>query len=250
MTVDGSPETDWHEIADDTAGLLLRKIVVGPLHTNCYAVTALDTRQTFLVDPGAEAATVLDAVRDLDVRMIVLTHSHFDHVDAVAEVADARGLPVAAHPADAPVWPRELEHLRTHGHFDAGRATADLLASGCSLCPAPNRPLWDGRVDLLLRDHGTLALDGLICRIVHTPGHTPGGVCIGVGGHLLTGDTVFPGGPGLTGWPLSDFPTIIASIRERLFTLPESTFLHPGHGPSTTIGAEKPCLDDWAARGW
>jgi glyoxylase-like metal-dependent hydrolase (beta-lactamase superfamily II) len=249
MTVGRDLETDWLEIVDDATGVLLRKIVVGPLRTNCYAVTALATRQTFLVDPGAEAATILDAVRDLDVRMIVLTHSHFDHVDAVVEVADARGLPVAAHPADAPVWPHELDHLRTHGHFDAGQATAELLACG-SLCPAPGRPLWDGRVDLLLRDEGSLALDGLRCRILHTPGHTPGGVCIRVGGHVLTGDTVFPGGPGLTGWPLSDFPTIIASIRERLFTLPESTLLHPGHGRSTSVAAEKPSLDEWAARGW
>jgi glyoxylase-like metal-dependent hydrolase (beta-lactamase superfamily II) len=241
---------EWDEIVDEAAGVLLRRIVVGPLATNCYVVTSLASRQTLLVDPGADAQTLLDVVRDLDVRMIVLTHTHFDHVEAVAEVADDLGLPIAAHPDDAPVWPRELEHLRQHGHFDAGTATADLLASGCPLCPEPGRMAWDGRVDLLLRDHSTITLDGLDCHVLHTPGHTPGGICIRLKGHLLTGDTVFPGGPGLTGWPLSDFSTIIASIREKLFVLPAATLVHPGHGHSTTIGTEQPCLDAWIERGW
>jgi hydroxyacylglutathione hydrolase len=148
------------------------------------------------------------------------------------------------------VWPGELAHLRQHGHFDAGTATTDLLAAGCSLCPTPGHVLWDGQVDLLLRDNGTLPLEGLDCRALLTPGHTPGGICLRIGDHVLTGDTLFPGGPGLTGWPLSDFDTVIASIRDRLFTLPDATLVHPGHGRSTSIGAERPSLKEWIARGW
>ena len=100
-----------------------------------------------LIDPGAEAGTILDGVSDMNVSMIVLTHAHFDHVEALTEVADSLGAPIAAHPADAPVWPRELQHLRIHGHFNAGTATADLLASGCRRCLQPGTAEWDGRVD-------------------------------------------------------------------------------------------------------
>jgi glyoxylase-like metal-dependent hydrolase (beta-lactamase superfamily II) len=86
--------------------------------------------------------------------------------------------------------------------------------------------------------------------VVHTPGHTPGGISLLAGRHVLTGDTLFPGGPGLTGWPLSDFATIIDSIRDGLFALPDDTVVLPGHGRSTTIGTERPHLDDWIARNW
>jgi hydroxyacylglutathione hydrolase len=240
----------WTEIAEPRSDLLLRRIVVGPLSTNCYLVGSQTTGRGVLIDPGAEAATILDAVADMDISMIVLTHAHFDHVEALAEVASSLGARIAAHPADAPVWPHELQHLRTHGHFDAGTATADLLASGCPLCPAPGALEWDGRVDRVFCDGETIAVGGSTCRILHTPGHTPGGLSVLVEGHVLTGDTLFPGGPGLTGWPLSDFPTIIASVRDRLFSLPDATLVHPGHGPSTDVGSQRPLLPLWVERGW
>jgi hydroxyacylglutathione hydrolase len=85
---------------------------------------------------------------------------------------------------------------------------------------------------------------------VHTPGHTPGGISLTVGSHVLTGDTLFPGGPGLTGWPLSDFPTVIGSIEHHLFSLPDHTIVHPGRGTTTTIGNERPKLPEWIERGW
>ena len=84
----------------------------------------------------------------------------------------------------------------------------------------------------------------------HTPGHTPGGVSLVLPGHVLTGDTLFPGGPGLTGWPFSDFPTIVSAIDRQLFTLPPATVVHPGHGHDTTIAAESPQLEEWVRRGW
>jgi glyoxylase-like metal-dependent hydrolase (beta-lactamase superfamily II) len=228
----------------------LRRVVVGGLQTNCYLVHATDSRRALLVDPGAEPDRILDACRDLDVAMIVLTHTHWDHVEAVADVRAALGAPVAAHPADQPVWPHEVDHLHRVGHWDAGTATSERLAAGHSLRPDIDTQLWDGHVDLALH-HGTrLELGPLTATVLHTPGHTPGGISIALPGHVLTGDTLFPGGPGLTGWPFSDFPTIIDAVRHELLTLPAQTVVHPGHGRNTTIGAETPHLAEWIQRGW
>jgi len=240
---------------DAVPEVVLRRIVVGPLETNCWAVHASGCPEALLVDPGDEPERVLDAVADLHVTGILLTHAHFDHVLAVREVAAALAAPVLAHVGDAPVWPHELATLARDAHFDAGTATADLLATGHPLRPAPGRPLWDGRVDRYVGDGDLLCVGPVPARAWHTPGHTPGGLSLvlpgvaGRPGHVLTGDTLFPGGPGLTGWPLSDFPTILASVG-RLLALPADTVVHPGHGPDTTFAAERPCLSGWAARGW
>lgn len=229
---------------------MLRRVVVGPLRTNCWVVHARGSNEALLVDPGDEPARVLDAVAGLQVVAIVLTHAHFDHVLAVPEVARALDAPVLAHAADAPVWPHELATLRREGRFDAGTATAALLAAGHPL--RPDGPLWDGHVDRLVGDGEVLPVGPLRVTLWHTPGHTPGGLSLlvpGRPGHLLTGDTLFPGGPGLTGWPLSDFPTIMTSAR-RLLDLPADTVVRPGHGPGTTVGTERPALASWVARGW
>jgi hydroxyacylglutathione hydrolase len=234
--------------------VVVRRIVVGPLETNCWVVHADDSAQALLVDPGDEPERILAAVAELEVTAIVLSHAHFDHVLAVREVAQTVGAPVLAHSDDAPVWPHELDVLARNGSFDAGTATADLLAAGHPLRPDPRVAIWDGRVDRHVGDRDVLPVGPLRVQVLHTPGHTPGGISLvlpgGAGpGHVLTGDTLFPGGPGLTGWPLSDFPTILSSVR-RLLDLPADTVVHPGHGPDTTVAAERPALASWAARGW
>lgn len=221
----------------------LRRIVVGPLATNCWVVHPAGDRRALVVDPGDEPDRVRAAVADLDVLAVVLTHAHWDHVLAVP----ALGAPVLAHPDDAAVWPHELATLDQLGHWDAGTATTDLLAGGHPL--RPTAPPWDGQLDGNLVDGQVIALGALTVEVLHTPGHTPGGLSLHVDGHLLSGDTLFPGGPGLTGWPLSDFPTIMGSVR-RLAALPARTAVHPGHGASTTIGAERPHLHRWEQRGW
>ena len=247
-----------------TAGhdVVLHRVVVGALATNCWLVHAAGDRATLLVDPGDEPQRILDTVAHpsgrrgaldtgLDVVAIVLTHAHFDHVLAVPAVAEALGLPVLAHPADAPVWPGELDHLRRHGHWDAGTATADLLRSDASaLTPPPGWRPWDGITEPVT-DGDEIRLGSLTATLLHTPGHTPGGLSVVIGSHLLTGDTLFPGGPGLTGeqWPTSDFDTIMRSV-DRLMAWPDGTSVHPGHGPNTTIGAERPSVPSWRARGW
>jgi glyoxylase-like metal-dependent hydrolase (beta-lactamase superfamily II) len=168
----------------------------------------------------------------------------------VPELVDRLGVDVLAHCDDSPVWPDELDHLAAHGHFDAGTATNDLLLCGCALAPPVGSVAWDGHATP--RGHRTRIQLGpdVAIDLLHTPGHTPGGISLLVGTHVFTGDTLFPGGPGLNGWPHSDFTTIIESIRRRLLCLPSDTKVHPGHGASTTVGVERPHLQAWIDRGW
>jgi glyoxylase-like metal-dependent hydrolase (beta-lactamase superfamily II) len=238
------------ETVDDANRVVIRCVAVGPLRTNCYAVHGTDGRRSLLVDPGGNAPAILDAVSDLDIVAIVLTHTHWDHVEALAEVHDALGAPIAAHSGEAPVWPHEQDYLARHGHWDAGTATEELLGAGCCLQPPPGTSLWNGTVDTPVAHRTVVHVDRLKATVLHTPGHTPGGICLALPGHVLTGDTLFPGGPGLTGWPHSDLPTILDAIRASLFTLPGPTTVHPGHGPTTTIEREAPHFDEWAERGW
>jgi glyoxylase-like metal-dependent hydrolase (beta-lactamase superfamily II) len=225
--------------------MILRRVVVGVLETNCWIVSA--GGEALVVDPGDQPERVLAASAGLHVTAILLTHTHFDHVLAVPTLVDAWKVPVLAHPAESPVWPHELATVRRDGHWDAGTATAELLAGDPAQLSPPDR-LWDGAftpVDDLQDVH----VGPLTARVLHTPGHTPGGTSLLVDGHLLSGDTLFPGGPGLTGPPLSDFATIISSVR-RLLELPDGTRIHPGHGPDTTVATERPHLNEWITRGW
>ena len=232
-----------------SARAVLRRVVVGVLETNCWVLHAVGDRRALIVDPGDEPERILAAAADLDVLAVLLTHAHFDHVLAVPRVARALGVPVLAHPADAPVWPHELAAARQAGHWNAGTATDDLLAREPeALAFPPGGPLWDGVTDPAAGGQ-VLQIGPLAVRVLHTPGHTPGGLTLSVDGHLLTGDTLFPGGPGLTGPPLSDFPAIIESVRG-LLRFPGPTRIHPGHGRSTTVEAERPHLGAWIARGW
>lgn len=237
------------EFVDEVNGVVLRRVVVGPLQTNSWIVHPLTSTAALLVDPGDDPDRLLDAVGDLRLTAVVLTHTHFDHVLALPDIADATGAPVLAHPYEQPVWPHERATLDHIGHFDAGTATGALLDTGHSLRPDPRRTLWNGSFTPVGRDDIVLHIGPLEVRVLHTPGHTPGGLSLSLPGHLLTGDTLFPGGPGLTGWPLSDFQQIMLSVR-RLLGHPGRTLIHPGHGPDTTVGRERPSIDRWQRRGW
>ena len=176
-----------------------------------------DDHEVLIIDAAHDAETILSAVAGRRVVGIVCTHSHNDHVNAVQELISSVDGPVYLHPADAVLW--------------------DVVNAGVALTP--------------LADGDVVSVAGLDAQVIHTPGHSPGGVCLYVPdlGVLLSGDTLFHGGPGATGRSFSDFPTILDSIRERLLTLPAETRVLTGHGDETTVGAEAGSYDEWVARG-
>ncbi|WP_347352456.1 MBL fold metallo-hydrolase [Intrasporangium sp.] len=172
-----------------------------------------------LIDAPHDAVPIIAAIGDRRLRAILLTHAHDDHVRVVPDILEAcHGAQVALHPDDRVLW--------------------DLTHPGL----APTRDLHDGDV---------VTVGDVDLLVIHTPGHSPGACCFHAPelGVLFSGDTLFAGGPGATGRSYSDFDTIIASIRDRLLDLPDHTVVHPGHGASTTIGAERPHLPEWVARG-
>ncbi|MCO5997359.1 MBL fold metallo-hydrolase [Actinoallomurus rhizosphaericola] len=177
-----------------------------------------DDAEALVVDAAHDADAIAAAVGDRRLVAIVCTHAHDDHVDAAPALAARTGAPILLHPADRPLW--DLTHPdRT-----------------------PDADLADGQ---------TVRVAGVELTVLHTPGHSPGAVCLYAPalGAVFSGDTLFQGGPGATGRSFSDFPTIIDSIRGRLLTLPPETVVHTGHGDDTTIGAEAPHLEEWIARG-
>lgn len=169
-------------------------------------------REVAVVDPAHDAAPILDAVAGRTVVGIWCTHAHNDHITAAGDVREATGAPVFLHPEDRVLW--DMSH--------------------------------DWQPDEALADGDELTVAGTSVRVIHTPGHAPGAVCFFVPalGAVLAGDTLFQGGPGATGRSYSDKPTLVASIREKLFTLPGDTVVLTGHGDSTTLAAEEVGLED------
>jgi len=191
----------------------VHRVVVGPLDNNVFVVRCRQSGAAVLIDAANEHERLLPLCRELGVRSVLETHGHWDHIQAVPAVRDA-GLDVAVSADDA------------------------------GLLPA---------YDQVLEDDQVIPVGRLRIRVLHTPGHTPGSLCFAVADTplLFTGDTLFPGGPGNTSLPGGDFPTIIESIDRRLFAVfDDATMVLPGHGADTTIGAERPHLEEWVARGW
>ena len=188
-----------------------------PVHENNVWLVGDDT-QVVVIDPAHDAEAVAAAVAGRRVSAVLLTHGHWDHVRAAVDFCRSVGQEPRLHPADAFLW--RAEHGGT-----------------------PFVPLTDGE---------TFEVAGTVLEARHTPGHTPRSTSFVAAdlGAVFSGDTLFQGGPGATRWEYSSFDGIIASITDRLLTLPADTAVHTGHGPSTTIGREAGDLAAWVARGW
>ncbi|MDH4269725.1 MAG: MBL fold metallo-hydrolase [Dehalococcoidia bacterium] len=186
-------------VAEDDV-IRIEKLELGPFGTNAYIVGCQKTQDSVLVDAPAEANVIIDKLKKTTLKYILLTHNHIDHIGALARLRVELKVPLAAHAADTG-----------------------------NLTPPP---------EILLNDGDVIWLGELKFTVLHTPGHTPGSLCFRVGRYLISGDTIFPGGPGKTS-SLDDFRQIIKSITEKILVLPDDTQIYPGHGNSTVLKKEK-----------
>ena len=202
-------------------GMSIVKASVGPMDNNAYLVTCSATGETLLIDAANDADVLIDLVRNHapKVSLIVTSHQHFDHWQALEALAQATGAPTAAHEIDAD--------------------------------PLPVKP------DRLLAGDDTVQIGELTFHVIHLRGHTPGSVALALDGpatggitQLFTGDCLFPGGVGKT-WQPGDFSQLLEDVTTRVFDVyGDSTVVYPGHGDDTTLGAERPSLAEWRERGW
>jgi glyoxylase-like metal-dependent hydrolase (beta-lactamase superfamily II) len=201
----------------ETPALRITKVATPPFENNCYLLRCTQTGATLLVDAAGDAARLLELVGDGRLVGIVETHGHWDHVQALAEVKEASGAPVMAHAGDA----------------------ADL--------PVP--------ADRLLEDADTVTVGACSLQVIHLEGHTPGSLALlyeeDERPHLFSGDSLFPGGPGNTEKDPERFGLLMDDLERKVFgPLPDETWVYPGHGKDTTLGAERPSVPEWRARGW
>lgn len=200
------------------ADLWIRGLVVTSYETNCYLVGA--DRHVAVVDPGGDADHILDLLESENrtLTAIVNTHGHGDHIGANAVLKEHFDCPVLIHEADA----------------------AFLTDPGVNLSAyLGTEPVVSTPADRLLREGDEVRMGPISFRVIHTPGHTPGGICLYADGHLFSGDTLFAGSVGRTDFPGGSMEQLFEGIRDKLLTLPNDTIVYPGHGPATTIGDEK-----------
>ena len=199
--------------------MIIKKLEVGPFAANCYLMGEVSSRAGVIIDPGAEAKTILKMVETLglDIKSIVLTHAHIDHISALKEVEEATKAEIAIHTGDA-------QSLHNQQPF--------ALAWGFSfLSPPPP--------DRLLKGGDSIYLGDRLFLVLHTPGHTPGGICLSGEGVVFTGDTLFNSGIGRTDMPGGSYDELMDSIHTKIMVLPDNTIIYPGHGPESTIGQER-----------
>ena len=194
--------------------MLIRRIVVGPLETNCYIV-ADSSRKGVIIDPGADDQLILDEASQFDIKMILLTHGHADHISALKKVKEVTRAPFAIHSLDVSLLgPNGLNYV---------------INPNFSPLPPP---------DKLLVDNDEINIGELIIKALHTPGHSPGSLCFLINNVLFSGDILFYLGIGRTDLG-GDFSMLISSIKDKLMILADDIKVYPGHGPTTTVGTER-----------
>jgi glyoxylase-like metal-dependent hydrolase (beta-lactamase superfamily II) len=201
--------------------MIQRPLTVGLLEVNCYILGDEETKEAVVIDPGGDEQEILDSLKyhNLTLKLIIDTHGHFDHVDANQPLKEATGAQIAIHAADAQMLSKpSMEAL-----FFTG-----------------NR-LRTSEADILLKEGDVLTFGSYRLKVLHTPGHTPGGISLVLEGHPLVyvGDTLFAGSIGRTDFPGGDFNTLINGVRQKIFPLGDHFTVYPGHGPATTIGQER-----------
>jgi glyoxylase-like metal-dependent hydrolase (beta-lactamase superfamily II) len=197
----------------------ISRLVVGPLQVNCFVVADEKTKEAIVIDPGDDAEDILKLINDrrLKVRYLINTHAHFDHVSANRALKQATGAELLLHEGDAPMLATVSQNARMFG------------------MTSPSSPPADRYVK-----HGDVITAGDVAlKVLHTPGHSPGGICLLGDGMVFTGDALFEGSIGRTDLPGGDLMTLIHAIKQNLLTLPDDTRVFCGHGPATTIGEER-----------
>jgi glyoxylase-like metal-dependent hydrolase (beta-lactamase superfamily II) len=217
VTYSGDVEVGGPSDTREIGGVTLTKIAVGDMHNNAYLLVD-QTGQGLLIDAAAEPQRLIEMIGSTPVAKIVTTHQHGDHWQALAELKAATGAVTVAHPLDAPG------------------------------IPVPT--------DELVEDGGTITWGDTTLAVTHLVGHTPGSIALTLNAgsdepHLFTGDCLFPGGVGNTQKDAARFATLIEGVSEKVFgRLPDATWVYPGHGSDTTLGAERPHVAEWRERGW
>ncbi len=199
--------------------MIFKKLVVGPFASNCYIVGSEKTKQGLIIDPGDEGKQISKAVDTwgFDIKIIVLTHGHIDHISALKDMKEATGAALAVHASDA-----KAIHQRS--------PMSVFFTHSLSAPPSP---------DKLVKDGDSIDIGDLHFQVIHTPGHSPGSICLYGHGVLFSGDTLFNFGIGRTDLPGGSYNQLMNAIKTKLMALPDDTIVCPGHGPDSTIAAER-----------
>ncbi|PIU55297.1 MAG: MBL fold metallo-hydrolase [Chloroflexi bacterium CG07_land_8_20_14_0_80_51_10] len=214
--------------------MILKMLTVGPFMSNCYVVGSETTREGMVIDPGAEPNTILNTAREmgLEIKLIVATHSHIDHVGAVKQIREKTGAPFAMHEA-------ERQSKAVEGFT---RILGGMMGQSFGKPPAPDRLLKEGDI---------IEIGDLQFKVLYIPGHSPGSIALVGHGVVFSGDTLFQFSIGRTDFPGGSHAQLMNGIFTKLMVLPDETIVYSGHGPETTIGTERkvnPFVQDWAAR--